>query len=614
MCYRPAILLYIKKKRETERARARQRWYATGCNGRTCVPLFRPCRLAILAAVWPVVFGPIFHKMANPGWKDPCCTILALLPLAILLWKLPWHARAAQIGPTKPPPHKEAGRPTAHPACLALGIPRLRRVPILVQKLVHGMRNATWQRGHFPYATCPVSGPGSAASIVVATLLVADHQYAEVIPRWAAGSRAANVDLCVVGQVGASDLPCQAARHVGCECMRHNHASAVIGRNDSSFARAGARGRSVRYRFEYAQALLARNYYVLMLDADVFLREAGMAKLLGFLQTSVVGYDFALMNNNPRREAYDDLNWGVAWISPSETSKHLLSCLLGEWDHHAFGDPRTGSYGLRSQPRVNHLIESSLMRGGGASSAPRVCMLPNELTSRTLKHMTGYPTVQHKITCARTMGLHQVTGSAWTRSPQRQLWYRVPDHASPSHQRNALIVAARLARDLNRTLVLPESVFRGKPVEFCTLFDFVGMRLGSFFTQAEAATAGALFGAGECIVPAVAPLENNTYGDVARAMSAWDSKPYVCMPFQTLAQLVHLPEWAFVCNPTSKGVQLIHVCSKRYNAKKTQKERRPLQSAFRGAPRQAALARLSRARQRALPPLSARVSAHAAPS
>ena len=460
-------------------------------------------------------------------------------------------------------------RPTAHPACLAIGIPRLQRVPIYVQKLVHGAWNASWRRGHYPYATCPVSGPsGLAASMTVATLLVADHQYAEVIPRWAAGSRAANVDLCVVGQVGASDLPCQAARHVGCECMRHEHASAAIGRKDSSFARAGARGRSVRYRFEYAQALLARNYSVLMLDADVFLREAGMARLLGFLRTGVVGYDFALMNNHPRPEAYDDLNWGVAWMSPSETSKHLLSCLLGAWDHHAFSDPRTGSYGLRSQPRVNHLIESSLMRGGGASRAPRVCMLPDELTERALMHMTGYPTVEHKITCARTMGLHQVTGSAWTRSPQRQLWYRVPEDASPQQQRDALIAAARLASELNRTLVLPGALFRGRPVAFCALFDFVGMRLGSFFTQAEAATAGALFGAGECIVPAVAPLENKTYSGVARAMSAWDSKPYVCVPFETLAQLafkLHLPEWAFVCNPTSEAVRSTHSCSSKRN-------------------------------------------------
>ena len=56
------------------------------------------------------------------------------------------------------------------------------------------------------------------------------------------------------------------------------------------------------------------------------------------------------------------------------------------------------------------MIESSMMRGGGVSRAPRVCMLPDKLTSRALMHMTGYPTVQHKLACARTMGLHQVTG------------------------------------------------------------------------------------------------------------------------------------------------------------------------------------------------------------
>ena len=84
---------------------------------------------------------------------------------------------------------------------------------ILVQKLVHGIRNASWQRGNYPYAACPVSRPsGSAALIKVAALLVADHQYAEVrIPRWASSSRVANVDLCVVGHKLAR-VTCRARR------------------------------------------------------------------------------------------------------------------------------------------------------------------------------------------------------------------------------------------------------------------------------------------------------------------------------------------------------------------------------------------------------------------
>lgn len=111
----------------------------------------------------------------------------------------------------------------------------------------------------------------------------------------------------------------------------------------------------------------------------------------------------------------------------------------------------------------------------------------------------------------------------------------------------------------------------------------------------------------------MAPPANHTYAAVATAMSAWDSKPYVCMRFETLTQLVHLPEKAFVCNPTSKAVRRIHVCSRRYT-EKGRKERRgpPKEKPERGASlaslqrqrvsalrqRQAALAGLSRARAR----------------
>ena len=111
----------------------------------------------------------------------------------------------------------------------------------------------------------------------------------------------------------------------------------------------------------------------------------------------------------------------------------------------------------------------------------------------------------------------------------------------------------------------------------------------------------------------MAPPANHTYAAVATAMSAWDSKPYVCMRFETLTQLVHLPEKAFVCNPTSKAVRRIHVCSRRYT-EKGRKERigPPKEKPQRGASlaslqrqrvsalrqRQAALAGLSRARAR----------------
>ena len=105
------------------------------------------------------------------------------------------------------------------------------------------------------------------------------------------------------------------------------------------------------------------------------------------------------------------------------------------------------------------------------------------------------------------------------------------------------------------------------------------------------------------------------YAAVARAMSAWDSKPYVCVPFETLTQLVRLPETAYVCNPKSKAVRGIHVCSRRYIEKARKGERRgppkkkpqKARKERRGPPKEkpqrgASLASLQRQRQAARAP------------
>jgi len=126
----------------------------------------------------------------------------------------------------------------------------------------------------------------------------------------------------------------------------------------------------------------------------------------------------------------------------------------------------------------------------------------------------------------------------------------------------------------------------------------------------------------------VAPRANSTYNSthdppgiqpayaaVARAMSAWDSKPYVCVPFETLTQLVRLPETTYVCNPKSKAVRGIHVCSRRYIEKARKGERRgppkkkpqKARKERRGPPKEkpqrgASLASLQRQRQAARAP------------
>ena len=105
------------------------------------------------------------------------------------------------------------------------------------------------------------------------------------------------------------------------------------------------------------------------------------------------------------------------------------------------------------------------------------------------------------------------------------------------------------------------------------------------------------------------------YAAVARAMSAWDSKPYVCVQFETLTQLVRLPETTYVCNPKSKAVRGIHVCSRRYIEKARKGERRgppkkkpqKARKERRGPPKEkpqrgASLASLQRQRQAARAP------------
>ena len=68
-------------------------------------------------------------------------------------------------------------------------------------------------------------------------------------------------------------------------------------------------------------------------------------------------------------------------VSPSARTRQLLDCALATWDHAAFerqpSDPAVGgAYYERSQPRMIHLLESSLE---AAAAPPRVCTLPAAL-------------------------------------------------------------------------------------------------------------------------------------------------------------------------------------------------------------------------------------------
>ena len=136
--------------------------------------------------------------------------------------------------------------------------------------------------------------------------------------------------------------------------------------------------------------------------------------------------DIAILHNPGKRTAFDDLNWGLVWMSSTAPTIALLECTLSSWEHKAFAQHRDdpplweGSMWYdRSQPRINHLIESSFAAARGAGQAtgsgskprvptasgvqpgthagrsvaatearaPRVCLLPSALVA-SLRHAT----------------------------------------------------------------------------------------------------------------------------------------------------------------------------------------------------------------------------------
>lgn len=208
----------------------------------------------------------------------------------------------------------------------------------------------------------------------------------------------------MVGSGGATLRLCQAVRRAGCHCL----VTAVGGapRSDVGVQMFPPMF-AVRVRFDFARQALRRGLAasILMHDADVFFRRGGLLAMARLVR-SLPHVDFALSDNGPRRsEAFEDLNWGLAWISGSATSLSLLDCALAEWNHPAFDRPsdRPASFAAfyfsRSQPRLNHILESAIAANGRI--APRVCTFVRRDQDKALRHMTGMAGAHAKLICAR---------------------------------------------------------------------------------------------------------------------------------------------------------------------------------------------------------------------
>lgn len=177
--------------------------------------------------------------------------------------------------------------------------------------------------------------------------------------------------------------------------------------------------------------------------------------------------DFMLQDNGKRAENFDGLNWGFSYMSGSPASIYLLECTLQLWQHSSFLPHGVSSiyevedsYYLRSQPRINHIVELALR---DAKPPPRVCTFSN--MNALARHMTGHKSSAYKILCAKSNG--------YLHDPEAKVMaYDVPSTGSPLDQRTVLTKALALAAALGRRLIIPRAYWGSKGVYFCLLFFF----------------------------------------------------------------------------------------------------------------------------------------------
>ena len=230
---------------------------------------------------------------------------------------------------------------------------------------------------------------------------------------------------------------------------------------------------AVRQRFAFARSLLQEGTHsVLMHDADVFFQGGGLPRLLAFLENQS-SMDLVVAPNGRHAGNYDNLNWGMMWLSGSNRTLALLDCALAEWDQAAFRG--VGSYYRRSQPRMNHLVETHF-ENTPRSNQMRVCKVPSKLNALAYTHMTDFSTVRAKLICAVSQGLlaelspQAIAQTAAGKRP-RSLAYVLPGKPTVGEQQRALGSAIRLATALGRALALPQAWHRHKKeVPFCSLY------------------------------------------------------------------------------------------------------------------------------------------------
>ena len=320
-------------------------------------------------------------------------------------------------------------------ACAAIGLRSLEHVPPHESERAtgvfwRGFGNVTWKRGHYPWPDCVMhskhahSSAGDDGKVdlarrrsAIAVLIPVTQHYEPAIPAWARTVQAAGLE-CVVGCLDHAASVCSLALQLGCECLQSNEVIRSWAlRSDGTHGRHSIRTAAVRARLGLLAKLLRMRTLsagVIMHDADLAWRSpSALIKTASFLRGmheaggAAPVPDFVLASNHRRKEAFDDLNFGMLWAAPgSARALNYLDCAIDSWWHAAFdapagSDPRSfGWWYERSQPRLIHLLEATLVEEGRASTlattstatttstsntgrdlVPRVCVLPTAFYS-----------------------------------------------------------------------------------------------------------------------------------------------------------------------------------------------------------------------------------------
>ena len=420
--------------------------------------------------------------------------------------------------------------------CHQIAVKRLPKVTSPYHELGWWGAQKVFHRGHYPYSVCKQANAGQRAVLPVTVLMVASHAYRTVVPSWAEHVQAVGAS-CVLGSIGAKDTACVLAESLGCGCLRARDVDDIMDTRGEQESGAysnglspkfeGPRARSVKQRFAYAVRLMENSTRsVLMHDGDVFFKRGGLSSMLALVR-NVGLQDFVVSDNHfPRREVYDDLNWGFVWISGSRLTSLTLRCLLATWEHSSFNG--SGSFFRRSQPRINRLLETHFEHA--AESRVRLCSLPGTFARRTFTHMSKMKRARAKIICAVSEGAlpkHFPSNGGVKLNVSRTLSYDVPPMASIALQRKALSAALAIALASGRALHLPRvHTNDGARVEFCSLFDVGSIPLDAALLPPEKSCRSTMV------------VSDAAFGrSISLATLSTHRPPTLCVQFETMLRL-----------------------------------------------------------------------------